>query len=76
MVEGAKSYGCENWKTGCKFKIWKTIAGKKITLRSAQALLKKGRSPRLKGFESKSGQPFEAALKLEGGEVRFDFGKP
>ena len=74
VVEGAKSYGCDNWKGGCKFRIWKTIAGKKITVRSAQALLKKGRSPKLKGFESKSGQPFEAYLKLEGGEVRFDFG--
>ncbi len=76
VVEGAKSYGCDNWKAGCKFKIWKTIAGKKITIRSAQALLKKGRSPKLKGFESKSGQPFDAVLKLDGGEVRFDFGKP
>ena len=28
----------------------------------------------LKGFESKSGKPFEARLKLEAGEVRFDFG--
>ncbi len=57
VVEQAKSYGCDNWKSGCKFKIWKTIAGKKITIRSAQALLKKGRSPKLKGFESKSGRP-------------------
>jgi len=74
VVEQAKSYGCDNWKSGCKFKIWKTIAGKKITLRSAQALLKKGRSPKLKGFESKTGQAFDAYLKLDGGEVRFDFG--
>ena len=76
VVEQTKSYGCDNWKTGCKFKIWKTIAGKKITIRSVQALLKKGRSPKLKGFESKTGQPFDAFLKLESGEVRFDFGGP
>ena len=74
VVEQAKSYGCDNWKSGCKFKIWKTIAGKKITIRSAQALLKKGRSPKLKGFASKSGETFAAYLKLDGGEVRFDFG--
>ena len=74
VVEQTKAYSCDNWKSGCQFKIWKTIAGKKITIRSAQALLKKGRSPKLKGFESKSGQPFDAYLKLDGGEVRFDFG--
>ena len=74
VVEQTKAYACDNWKSGCKFTIWKTIAGKKITLRSAQALLKTGRSPKLKGFESKAGQPFDAFLTLQGGEVRFDFG--
>ena len=74
VVDQAKSYGCSGWQRGCKFAIWKTIAGKRITARTAQALLKQGRSQVLKGFTSKSGKPFEARLKLEGGEVRFDFG--
>ena len=33
-----------------------------------------GSSPVLKGFVSKSGKPFEARLRLDGGEVRFEFG--
>ena len=33
-----------------------------------------GRTPLLKGFVSKSGKRFEARLRLEGGDVRFDFG--
>ena len=74
VLDHAKSYGCSGWQRGCKFAIWKTIAGKRITARTAQALLKQGRSPVLKGFVSKSGKPFEARLRLEGGEVRFDFG--
>jgi len=74
VVEQAKSYGCCNWRQGCKFTIWKTIAGKRISARTAQALLKQGKSPLLKGFASKSGKTFEARLKLDGGEVRFDFG--
>ncbi|MGE5754844.1 MAG: topoisomerase C-terminal repeat-containing protein [Planctomycetaceae bacterium] len=36
--------------------------------------MRQGRSPKLKGFESQSGRPFEARLKLDHGEVRFDFG--
>jgi DNA topoisomerase-3 len=74
VVEQAKSYGCSGWKRGCRFTIWKTIAGKAIGLRAAQALLKSGRTALLKGFRSKAGKPFEARLKLEEGEVRFDFG--
>jgi DNA topoisomerase III len=74
VVEQEKSYGCRGWRQGCKFAIWKTIAGKRIGVRTAQALLSQGRTPVLKGFESKAGKPFEARLKLEAGEVRFDFG--
>jgi DNA topoisomerase III len=74
VVEQEKSYGCSGWKQGCRFTIWKTIAGKKIGVRTAQALLREGRSSLLKGFESKSGKPFEARLKVDGAEVRFDFG--
>jgi DNA topoisomerase-3 len=73
VVEQPKSYGCSAWKQGCRFAIWKTIAGKTISVRTAQTLLKRGKSPLLKGFQSKAGKPFEAHLKLEGGEVRFEF---
>ena len=73
VVEQDKSYGCSGWRGGCKFAIWKTVAGKKLGVRTAQALLRKGKSPLLKGFKSKAGKPFDARLKLEGGAVRFDF---
>ncbi len=42
-------------------------------VRTAQALIRQGRSPRLKGLKSKAGKPFDARLKLEDGAVRFDF---
>jgi DNA topoisomerase-3 len=65
VVEQAKSFGCSKWREGCRFAIWKTIAGKAIGARTAEALIR--------GFKSKAGNRFEARLKLEGGEVRFDF---
>ena len=73
VIEQPKSYGCSAWKQGCRFAIWKTIAGKTIGVRTAEALLKRGKSPLIRGFQSKAGKPFEAHLKLEGGEVRFEF---
>jgi DNA topoisomerase III len=40
IVDRAKSYQSSGWQSGCKFVIWKTIAGKRITLRTAQTLVK------------------------------------
>ncbi len=71
--EQPRSYSCSGWKHGCKFVIWKTIAGKRISGTTAKALLAKGQSRLLKGFKSKSGKPFEARLKLVDGEVQLDF---
>ena len=74
VVEIPKSYGCTGYKDGCKFAIWKEIAGKKISPAQAGTLLKKGRTGILKGFKSKTKKPFEASLALnEEGKVVFDF---
>ena len=73
VVEQDRSYGCSGWRGGCKFAIWKTVAGKRLSAKTAQALFRRGRSPLLKGFKSKAGKPFDARLKLENGAVRFDF---
>lgn len=73
VVEQPKSFGCSKWREGCRFAIWKTIAGKAIGARTAEALLRRGRTALIRGFKSKAGNRFEARLKLDGGEVRFDF---
>ncbi len=75
VVETKKAYGCSAWKEkGCKFAIWKTVAGKRISEPQAKELLAKGETKQLKGFKSKAGKPFDAALKLdEEYKVKFDF---
>ena len=75
VVEGQKSYSCSRWKEGCKFTIWKTMAGKTISASTARVLLRDGQTSVLKGFQSKTGKPFEARLKLADGKVEFDFPK-
>ena len=49
------------------------MSGKRISARTAKTLLREGKSTVLKGFKSKSGQPFSARLKLQDGKVSFDF---
>jgi DNA topoisomerase-3 len=72
--ENARAYGCSRYREGCKFAIWKMVAGKRLTARQVQALLTRGTTERLKGFKSKAGKPFAASLKLDSEfKVAFDF---
>jgi DNA topoisomerase-3 len=78
VVETKKAYSCSAWKTsGCDFAIWKQISGKRLSEVQAKQLLARGRTAQLKGFRSKVGKPYSAALKLDGDHrVRLDFGGP
>lgn len=73
VIEGNKGYSCSGYKEGCKFIIWKEIAGKKVTPLQAKALLEKGKTNVIKGFKSKKGNKFDAVLQLKDGKVEFMF---
>lgn len=73
VIQNSKAYSCSNWQKGCKFTIWNTIAGKKITAKQVEALIKKGQTGTIKGFKSKTGKTFDAKLVLTDGKVSFDF---
>jgi DNA topoisomerase III len=82
IIESQKGYGCANWREadgGCRFVIWKRIAGREISPRIAETLLAGGITDLLFGFTSRRGKAFSARLKLSaGGEedlprVVFDF---
>ncbi|APH14465.1 DNA topoisomerase family protein [Clostridium sporogenes] len=65
IIEGKKGYGCSNWKNGCKFVIWKTIAKKSITSSNVKDLLNKKETSIIKGFKKKNGDKFSAKLILK-----------
>ena len=73
VIEQPKSFRCSHWREGCGLTIWKSISGKRISARTATALLRDGKTAALKGFKSKSGKPFSARLKLIDGKVSLDF---
>lgn len=75
VFEGKKSFGCSEWKQGCDFTIWKTIAGKKVTSSVVKDLIS-NKTKLLKGFKSKKGNKLDAYLVLEKDcKVRFEFKK-
>ena len=77
IVEGKKAFGCSEWQLGCDFKIWKNICKKKISKSQAITLLSKGETDVIKGFISKKGNKFQAALQLQQDfTVGFNFDNP
>lgn len=73
VVVGKKAYGCSNWRNGCRFVVWKTIAQKEMTPDIVQQLLQTQVTGVISGFTSKAGKPFDAKLKVIDGKVKFDF---
>ncbi|MCG9968179.1 DNA topoisomerase III [Pelotomaculum terephthalicicum JT] len=74
VLEFPKSYSCSGYQAGCKFAIWKEIAGKKISITQARKLLQKKKTGEIKGFKSKTGKEFAASLILgRDGKVNFEF---
>lgn len=74
IVEFPKSYSCSGYQAGCKFVIWKEIAGNKISADQARTLLQEKRTGEIKGFKSKLGKEFAAILTLDKyGKVGFEF---
>ena len=72
--ETPKAFGCSRWKQGCKFTIWKKLAGKTLTAHQVRELLAGKTTRKLKGFTSKKGKKFDAALALdESFRVQFVF---
>ncbi len=69
-----KRFSC----SGCNFGIWSVVASKKITQNQVETLISKGKTSIIKGFKSKAGKPFNAALVLKDkatGSTEFEFEK-
>lgn len=70
--ESFKAYECE----GCKFIVWKSMAGRELEREEVITLLEKGTVGPLEGFRSKLGRPFNAAVRINRDEewkVEFAF---
>lgn len=79
LRNGTKSWFCSGYSKEnpncCKFSIWHTINGKKISDAQVRLLLKNGRTGLIKGFKSKAGKEYDAFLVLdkENKSVGFEF---
>ena len=65
IIEGKRGHGCNRYREGCDFVVWKEIASKKLTGKQIITLIDKGRTGLIKGFKSRTGNKFTARLKLD-----------
>lgn len=65
------SWGCTGEK--CSFRLASTVCGRPLRRAEVSALLRGERTEILRGFRAKSGKPFAAALRLNGGKLEFIF---
>lgn len=62
-----KGYFCKK----CDFKLFRTIAGKKLTDGQLKQLAEGGETLEISGFKRRDGNSFSAKLRLEGKDVKF-----
>ncbi len=73
VVRTKFGYGCSGYREGCKFGVQGSICGRSISIANVRMLLDVGHTSRIRGFVSKNGKPFSAALVLRDGRAVFDF---
>lgn len=76
MMESSRSWYCSGYaeENKCNFTIWKKISNKTISASAASALLHKGRTDLMKGFQSSQGREFSACLILKDDDtIGFEF---
>lgn len=74
MIKTQKGYVCTDYRNGCTFAAWNTIAGKHVADADLKELLKNGITDWIKGFKKKDGSKFSAKLKIqEDGKITFSF---
>lgn len=71
---GEKSAWCRN--KACNLAIWRNVAGKRLGDETMRKLIRDGQTGLVSGFKSKSGNTFDAYLKMDpDGRVSFEFPK-
>ncbi len=65
IIQGHRGFGCDRYRDGCDFVVWREIAGKRLTERQIADLIRRGRTRPIKGLRDESGRILEARLELD-----------
>jgi DNA topoisomerase III len=66
IIEGRRGFGCDRYREGCTFVVWKEVGGKSLTQAQLRDLVQKGLTRPIKGLVDAAGEYFDARLRLDG----------
>lgn len=69
IIEGRRGYGCNRYREGCDFVVWKEISGKRLSEKDVCALIEHGETDLIDGFVGEHGESYVARLRLDEGRV-------
>lgn len=74
LRKGKRNFYCSAYKTGCKFSVPFELCKKKLSQKDIELLIFSKRTNIIKGFISRNGKSFDAALKIsKEGKLTFVF---
>ncbi len=65
IIVGRRGYGCDRYREGCDFVVWKEVAGRELTAVQIRDLIATGRTGLIRGFAAASGVQLDARLRLD-----------
>ncbi len=65
IIVGRRGYGCDRYREGCDFVVWKEVAGCELTVGQIGELIATGRTGLIRGFTAASGVQLDARLRLD-----------
>ena len=65
IIVGRRGYGCDRYREGCDFVVWKEVAGRELTAAQIRDLIATGRTGLIRGFTAASGVQLDAQLRMD-----------
>lgn len=66
IIEGRRGFGCDRYREGCDFVVWKEVSGRLLTQAEIHRLIATGRTGVIQGFGDGGGAQLDARLRLDG----------
>ena len=74
IIEGRRGYGCNRYREGCDFVVWKEVSGIQLSEQQILTLIANGGTGIIRGFTDGRGNRLDGRLRLDGRwQVALDF---
>ncbi len=65
IIEGRRGFGCNRYREGCDFVVWKEVAGRLLDENQIRCLIATGCTGLIQGFNVGGGTRFDDSLRLD-----------